>query len=471
MIIGLVSRHPRSRVCYDVGAMDLKRQRHYYNLCKPSEVLDPDDPRYVQIDELGDADHRVRGENWVAKLARRVELSEEPATVLLTGLPGSGKSTELRRLALRLNKADGANLLPVVIDAEEAFDLANPIDIPDIILSILHSIDRTLLFAEGKSGDRTMRESYLERFWNWLKDTDVDIKQGQLAVADPVKLVVELKTRPSLRTRVRQAVASHLSRFLDEACDEILQMQARAEKLGRAGIVVIFDSLEKLRGISSNWEEVLQSAERVFAGGAPYLSRLPVHTFYTIPTALIARRRFEHVLFMPMIKLHLRDGTPFQPGIEAAREIVIRRVPPEVLREVFGEDFEMRVRAMMEWSGGYPRELVRLLQSALSAETLPLSASALVRLFNEVGDQYRRLIPATAFPWLARVAVDQYMTLDDDHHRQTADAMLSNNVVLRYLNDKDWFDLHPAVRTIPGVDAEIRRQRQGRAENASDPGS
>jgi hypothetical protein len=247
-------------------------------------------------------------------------------------------------------------------------------------------------------------------------------------------------------------------------------MQARAEKLDRAGLVVIFDSLEKLRGISSNWEEVLQSAERVFAGGAPYL-RLPVHTFYTIPTALVARRRFEHVHFMPMVKLHLRDGTPFQPGFNAAHEIVIRRVPPDALLEVFGEDFETRVRGMIEWSGGYPRELVRLLQSALSAETLPVSPGALVRLLNEVGDQYRRLIPANAFPWLARVAVDQYMTLDDDGHRQTADAMLTNNAILRYLNDKDWFDLHPAVRAIPGVEAEIRRLRKSRAENASAPDS
>jgi hypothetical protein len=450
--------------------MDLKRQRHYYNLCKPSEALDPDDPRYVQIDEFGDAEHRVRGENWIAKLARRVELSSEPVCELVTGLPGSGKSTELRRLALRLGKDDGANLLPVVIDAEQTFDLANPIDIPDIILAVLHAVDSELLVAEGKSGNRTMREGYLERFWNWLIETDVELKQGQLAVADPVKLVVELKTRPSLRARVRAAVASYLSRFLDEAGDEILRMQARAEKLGRAGLVVIFDSLEKLRGISSNWEEVLQSAERVFAGGAPYL-RLPVHTFYTIPTALVARRRFEQVHFMPMVKLHLRDGTPFRPGYNAAREIVIRRVPPDVLREVFGEAFETRVRGMIEWSGGYPRELVRLLQSALSAETLPLSPGALVRLLNEVGDQYRRLIPANAFPWLARVAVDQYMTLDDDEHRQTADAMLTNNAILRYLNDKDWFDLHPAVKAIPGVEAEIRRLRKGRAENASDPGS
>jgi hypothetical protein len=32
-------------------------------------------------------------------------------------------------------------------------------------------------------------------------------------------------------------------------------------------------------------------------------------------------------------------------------------------------------------------------------------------------------------------------------------------VVLRYLNDQDWFDVHPAVREIPGVAAAIQQLR------------
>lgn len=440
--------------------MDLERRRYLYNRCKPMEALEPNDPRYVEVDERGDSDHRVRGENWVGKLARRVELSNEPVCELVTGLPGSGKSTELRRLAAQLARPGGANLLPVVIDAEESLDLANPIDIPDIIFAILSATDAALLAAEGKPTGDSMREGYLTRFWNWITKTDVTLTQAHLTVADPARLVLELKTRPSLRAQVRAAVGAHLSRFLDEAHDELRSMQARAERAGRAGLVVIFDSLEKLRGVSTNWELVLQSAEQVFASGAPYL-RLPVHAFYTIPTALIARRRFEQVHFMPMIKLAHRDGTPFEAGVEAAYDIVLKRVPVDALREVFGDGLEPRMKRLIEWSGGYPRELVRLLQSALGAEALPLSDSAFARVLNEVGDQYRRMIPATAYLWLARVAVEQELTLDDDEHRKIADAMLSNNAILRYLNDRDWFDLHPAVKEIPGVAVAIEQLKRG----------
>jgi hypothetical protein len=62
-----------------------------------------------------------------------------------------------------------------------------------------------------------------------------------------------------------------------------------------------------------------------------------------------------------------------------------------------------------------------------------------------------------AFAWLAKVAVERYLTVETSEQRETADAMLSNNVVLRYLNDQDWFDLHPSVRQIPGVAKEIER--------------
>lgn len=128
--------------------------------------------------------------------------------------------------------------------------------------------------------------------------------------------------------------------------------------LGWAGLVVIVDSLEKLRGSATTWDRVLESAERIFAEGAPHL-QLPIHVLYTIPPALVSRKRFADVDFMPMIKLHRRP----------------------------------------EEGGGRCEEGNRLL--------------------NEVGDQYRKLITADAFPWLAQVAVGRYLTLETEAQRQT----------------------------------------------------
>lgn len=431
--------------------MEFTKRRLYYNRCKPNEPLSPDDERNLDIDDFGTT--RVRGVNWVEKLAGGIELSEEPVFKLFTGLPGSGKSTELRRLVERLSRPAGAHLLTVLIDAEQVIDLANPIDIPEIIAVILQGTEEAVLKAEGRDPDLALQEGYLTRLWNWLNATDVAFKTVEFAIPSGAKLVAEMKTRPSLRARVRETVATHLTTFLRQAREELELLNVRARDRGYRGLIVIFDSLEKLRGISTNWDLVLNSAERIFGSGAPYL-RLPVHVLYTIPPAL-ALRLGEPVPFMPMIKLHDQDNRPFQPGLDAAREIVRRRVPDAVMADLLGPGSERRVGELIRWSGGYPRELLRLLQSAFAVPSSPLSDGDFDRILNELRDAYRRIVPANTFEWLAGVAAKQYLTIQNDDHRQAADHMLANNAILKYLNEHEWYELHPAVDQIPGV-AEAR---------------
>lgn len=439
--------------------MDFKTRKLYYNRCGWKDPLAPGDDRNLDVDRFGAK--LVRGLNWVERLAGRIELADAPTLVLFTGLPGSGKSTELRRLAARLEEPKGANLLAVVIDAEQVVDLANPIDIPDIIATIVHQTESKVLQKEGGDPKRALETGYLARLWSWLTDTDVELTKAEYAIPSGPNLVIELKTRPTLRDRVRKIIATNLTTFLDRARAEVTSLRERARQLQFADLVVIYDSLEKLRGSSENWNDVLASAERVFGGGAPYL-RLPVHVLYTIPAALISRR-VEQVDFMPMLKLRARSGDPYDDGYEAAREIVRRRVPDEVLTELLGAECEARVRRLIEMSGGYPREIVRLLQSLFTVETVPITDNDFNHIINEVGDAYRKVVPEDTFEWLATVAVDHYYTLQSDAHRQAADLMLLNNAVLRYLNDRDWFDLHPAVAQIPGVMHAITRLRATRA--------
>lgn len=433
-----------------------------YNRCNPFEPLNPDDERNVDLDLRSQDGGRVRGVVWVERLAQGLELSDRPVLELFTGLPGSGKSTELRRLARRLEQADGANLLPIVVDAEDALDLTSAVDVVDVLSAVVHAADAEVLRLEGGKPDNALREGYPRRLWSWLTQTDVDLKGAQFELPAGASLVMEMKTRPTLRQRVREIVANHLSRFLQEIHQELEALSARAQRRGRAGLVVIVDSLEKLRGTSTTWHDVLNSAERLFAGGAPYL-RLPVHVVYTIPPALVSRR-FERVHFMPMIKLKSQDGSPWAPGVQAARELVRRRIPDEQLSLLLGPDRERRLERVIAWSGGYPRELVEMLQKIVAHRAHPISEADLQRLLHEVRDAYRRVVPSEAFPWLARVADEKFLTLDDDEQRPAADLMLSNNVILCYLNDRAWFDLHPAALEIPGIQEALRAlqaQRRG----------
>ena len=132
----------------------------------------------------------------------------------------------------------------------------------------------------------------------------------------------------------------------------------------------------------------------------------------------------------------------------------------DALREIFGDAYDARLARLIDWSGGYPREIVRMLQNLLATppEKWPVSDSDFDRVLNQIADDYRKMVPTSTYEWLARVTVHKYLMLGSDADREIADRLLQTNAVLRYLNDSDWFDLHPAVREIPGVRDEIDRQ-------------
>ncbi|HEU4409391.1 MAG TPA: hypothetical protein VFS43_29295 [Polyangiaceae bacterium] len=216
---------------------------------------------------------------------------------------------------------------------------------------------------------------------------------------------------------------------------------------------------------------MLNSVERVFANGAPYL-RLPVHVIYTVPPPMLVRMPTDSVRFLPMIKLRTWDrdpaegavvarGKPFPEGVAVAREMVRRRVPDGALAEFLGPDFEGRLRAIIQWSGGYPRELLRLMQRVMTAERFPLSDRLFQRTLRQAADESSRIVFSNgqrALDMPAKVYLTQKLTVDPGEH-VLADRLLTGNLILRYSNDKEWDDVHPALLELPALREAIERQQ------------
>ena len=433
--------------------MDFETRKRLYALCR-DEPLGPKDSRNVDFDA---DDLRVRGISWMQRLATPIELSDRPSFQLLTGLPGSGKSTELRRLEAFLEGPPGEpGFLVVRVDSEEALDLTQAIDTPDLIAVLVHEAEQRVLAMEGALEDAA-ENGYLARLWHWLSETEVDLSKAQLG-AGPAKLTVEMKTRTAFRQEMRAAVGRHFTRFLQEARDYLAELDARARRHGWKGIVLILDSLEKLQGLASTWTEVLESAERVFGGGAPHL-QLPVHCLYTVPPALVYRLNML-VEFVPMVKLRDRDGRRFEPGHQALRELVRRRVADGELQELLGPAWQGHLDELIQRSGGYPREVVQALRRLVELPSHPATDDDLERYHNEVRERFRSVVTDDEIPLLVRVAQEKTLPVPTEDDRPMIDRVIRNNVVLRYDNSKSWFDLHPAVLDIP----QIRR----RLEEAAD---
>lgn len=430
--------------------------------CNPYEALPvDDDERYVDVDDVMqvdleeiDEELRPRRYAWIDHIATKFERSQTPRQVLLTGLPGSGKTTELRRVAARLGRADGARLLTVYIDAEQVIDIDQRIDGPEIILAVVAETERAVLRLEAKHDTSVElgHEGPFKRLWNYICNTTIELNKAG-ATTEAANVVLALKTDPSLRKRVRDAVAARTSEFLEQARLQMRELEARVKKYeipGQrehkyAGVFVLFDSLEKLRGLSNNFREVLESGEHVMRHNAELL-KLGVHALYTVPIAI--SRRVDGVNLMPLIKVYDREGAPFAPGVAAMRRLVDKRLPPETLFEIFGPQYEARVKRMIEQSGGYPRELVELLRGALEESRLPLGPIAFNRLLGARVDEYARKVTTEALPLLLQVARARGRFTVSDEQRELAERLLTDSLVFVYQNEIEWADINPALASL-----------------------
>lgn len=145
----------------------------------------------------------------------------------------------------------------------------------------------------------------------------------------------------------------------------------------------------------------------------------------------------------------------------AARRLIERRIPPALLADLFGApNVDLRLRQVIAWSGGYPRDIIRMLRSFLD-ESLdgPINEGTLRRVLQRQSETIRQTVPDYAFPWLAEVALGKRLPLANEDQRQVTGRMLQNNLVMRYQNDEGWFDLHPAVASMPEIQRAVETAR------------
>jgi hypothetical protein len=112
---------------------------------------------------------------------------------------------------------------------------------------------------------------------------------------------------------------------------------------------------------------------------------------------------------------------------------------------------EQRCEELIAWSGGYPREIVRMLREFVK-QPVVVDEKLFARLLNTAADAYRRTVTKETLSWLVQVYrhKDLQQTEDADH-RRLIDRALTDNLVLRYKNAAEWFDLHPALIDMPSL--------------------
>jgi hypothetical protein len=112
------------------------------------------------------------------------------------------------------------------LDSEGILDLTNPIDVPDILATIAKTAEEVVLKAEGRSQEDALKDGYLVRLWDWPTTTDISLKEAKIGISDGASLLLEMRTRPGLRDRIRKLIGTYLPTFLAEVGKELERDQA-----------------------------------------------------------------------------------------------------------------------------------------------------------------------------------------------------------------------------------------------------
>jgi thiamine monophosphate kinase len=125
-----------------------------------------------------------------------------------------------------------------------------------------------------------------------------------------------------------------------------------------------------------------------------------------------------------MIKLQDRDDKPFETGREAMRQILLRRAD----RSIFETDDE--VNRLVDYSGGHPRELLRLLKLCCEVAESKIDSSAVSKAVELLGSDYRRFLEPEDYSILATADRDNVHLGNDERTRK----LMYNLALLEYID-------------------------------------
>jgi hypothetical protein len=406
-------------------------------------VLEPGDPVYVaQVNCRGDADA-------VEEIATEIDWQEGGGVCLFTGQRGTGKSTELKRLKKRLEET-GAVVF--YADLSEFLLLTKEVEISDFLVSVAGAMSEQV---QQRFGEAPGKRGYWERFSDFLQ-TKVEIKEltGKFG---PVDIKAALKSDPDFKQRVQEAARGHVAQLVQDAHG--FMAEAVAFVRDRQGdpalkVVLLIDSVERIRGVGSEAMAVYESVRNLFFGHAEHL-RVPVlHIVYTIPPYLsvlaagagalmggaVARRLVSTHIFKD------RSREPDPAGLAVLRKVVEVRYAgwKKILAPA-------ALDRLAESSGGDLREFFRLIRLCLPSvrddAQLPLKVEAVTPAENAARNEMLP-IPADHLGWLKRISRTHDTCLEEDEDLPVLAHFLDNRLVLNYRNGTDWYDVHPLLRDV-----------------------
>ncbi len=412
--------------------------------------LEPDDTWYVDLytEALAQADP-------VEQLATGIEWAAMESVHLFSGFRGTGKSTELRRLRDRLQSTGSTKV--VLCDMVEVLNLSMPIDIADFLIGVAGAFSDQLESDPDLLGADPTRERYWDRLVRLMTETNIDLDLqagGGIGVAS-AGVKANIRQDPTFRERLRERMEGHLGALVNDVQaylrDCVSELRSRHGDDTR--VVLVLDSVEQIRGTTlRDAESVYASVESLFGNHSESLRFDDLHVVYSVPPWLKIRipgiaGDYDTTQLLPCVRVRTRDGLPYVPGVDAMVAVVSRRGD---WQRLLGS--RAQLDRLILASGGYLRDLFRLLQSCLRqarGRALPIEGSVVDNALHEVRNSYLPLAAADA-QWLHALTQSKQAELvqraaDGPQSLYQLSRFFDTHMVLAYRDGEDWYDVHPLL--------------------------
>jgi len=428
--------------------MDKQQLRQFRAALVETDIaLTPDDQRYVP------GLHGIPEEDVISALFEEI-LTRPPLSSHLfyfTGQRGTGKSTELRRLEQDLL---GERAQVIRFDSLDFMTETEKVTVESILLLVTAGL---AAWADENYKQDFLTDSAWSRFSTWLQ-TEVELTEVS---AEGLKLKLK-EQQVSVAKKIRNLSTplewtKKVQSFAGEIVD-FIRKQTQRER-----VVVIVDSLERLRGISgADQDAMFTHVVSTFAGDFDRLRIPGASVVYSVPPylALLADvRNFVTCHSLASVRVYgkpIANGNhtinrrqPRPQGLEKMRGLIERRYSEwaQVLQAP-------ALDALAQASGGDLRHFMQRLvsgvvgQAQFAMDRLPLAANDAIvqRVIDENRGETERLTVKSEWPLLADIAQSHNaIALDRGDSLRTLARLFDTRVILNYRNGAEWFDIHPLL--------------------------
>lgn len=411
---------------------------------------DPTNAWYVDLDAWQHAGevHELRGRPAANEIFDSIRIAADgfstASTHLFSGFRGTGKTTELSRLARALTARDFTVLR---MSARAYRPMTNALSIAELAIMLAAGMGEA---AHEVIGDKQIDDAARRDVWQRIKQglerafasTALSLKLG------PLELRAALGQADSLQGQLTQLLGGRRDLLIDflHGFVEEIALSVRPRQ-----IVFIVDELEKFDVPVDRVGDTYRQMADLFFNSAELL-RLPnCHTIYTVPpyvtfihTGLGAKYE-QRLHVLPSVKLRTRrpEHAAFAPGLDALRALLNERVD---LGQLFGDDREGCTKRLIAASGGNLKDLFTITRDTIQAALrhgLPVGMREVERAI--AGHAAYRPLLKESYELLRDIEHDGDLTGVDVHRQNGLALAMDQHLVLAYWNGEFWYDTHPLI--------------------------